>query len=235
LSIDYYVLVNLDGFREIGGITVNVNYYVPIGGNDSLGTLPDDYIEPGPNQELDGYRALMFARGRFGLSDYDRMARQRCSIKAIIDAADPITLLRRYQELAETTKDIVLTDIPSRALDDFVDLAFRVKDASVRSLVLDTSLISPAYPDYDLIRQLVDHALNPPAPSNGDGDGFGSGDGTGSANPSSGSSAPPSNPSVDPTPEPTQEAVDDVRDACAYDPQQAAEAREAGEPPSLYG
>ena len=35
----------------------------------------------------------MYARGRFGLTDYDRMARQRCAIKAIIDEADPITLL----------------------------------------------------------------------------------------------------------------------------------------------
>ena len=38
---------------------------------------------------MDGFTALQFARGRFGLTDYDRMARQRCTIDAIIDAADP--------------------------------------------------------------------------------------------------------------------------------------------------
>ncbi|HEY4604367.1 MAG TPA: LCP family protein, partial [Blastococcus sp.] len=36
LPIDYFVLVNMDGFSQLidalGGITVNVNYYVPIGG-----------------------------------------------------------------------------------------------------------------------------------------------------------------------------------------------------------
>jgi LCP family protein required for cell wall assembly len=227
LTIDYYVLVNLNGFRRLvdalGGITVNVNYYVPIGGDTSAGILPDDYIAPGPNQHLDGYQALMYARGRYGLTDYDRMARQRCAINAIVDEADPITLLSQYQELAETTKDIVLTDIPGSALDDFVDLAFLVKDASIRSLVLDTSLIDPAYPDYDRIRQLVDEALNPPPPS---------GDGGGS--PSSGET--PSDPAETTTPEAEDEdPVDDVADACAYDPEQAAEARAEGEPPSRSG
>jgi LCP family protein required for cell wall assembly len=230
LTIDYYVLVNLDGFKELvnalGGITVNINYYVPIGGDASAGVLPDDYFEPGPDQELDGYEALMYTRGRYGLSDYERMARQRCAMDAIIDAADPLTLLRRYQALAETTKDIVLTDIPSGALDDFVDLAFLVKDAGVRSLVLDTSVIDPAYPDYDRIRQLVDRALNPPASSNGDGS---------SSSPSTSAGAPPKDPAQDPTPDADENPVDDVQDACAYDPQQAAEARAAGEPPSRFG
>jgi LCP family protein required for cell wall assembly len=230
LTIDYYVLVNLDGFKQLvdalGGITVNVNYYVPIGGDESAGRLPDGYIAPGPNQKLGGYHALMYARGRYGLTDYDRMARQRCALKAIIDAADPITLLRQYQELAETTKDIVLTDIPSRALDDFVDLAFLVKDASVRSLVFDTSVITPAFPDYDLMRRLVDRALNPPAPSNGNG-------ASSSSAPSS--SAAPSDPTSTSTPTAGDDPVDDVQDACAYDPAEAAEARAEGEPPSRFG
>jgi LCP family protein required for cell wall assembly len=228
LSIDYYVLVNLNGFEKLvdalGGITVDVNYYVPIGGDTSAGILPDGYIAPGPNQHLDGYHALMYARGRYGLTDYDRMARQRCAINAIVDEADPITLLSKYQELAETTKQIVLTDIPASALDDFVDLAFLVKDASIRSLVFDTSLINPAYPDYDLIRKLTDEALDPPAPSSDD---------ASSAAPST--SATPSDPAATPTKDPDEDPVDDVRNACAYDPKQAAEARAEGEPPSLYG
>ena len=230
LTIDYYVLVNLDGFARLvdalGGITVDVNEYVPIGGNPGTGELPVDYIAPGPGQDLGGQRALDFARGRFGLTDYDRMARQRCVIDAIIEAADPITLLREYQDLAETTEDIVLTDIPSSALDDFVDLGFLVKDASVRSLVLDTSVIDPAYPDYDAIRKLVDDALDPPAPVTGDG---GAAEEATSA-PST--AAAPSDPAEPPTPEPGQDPVDDVQDACAYDPEAAAAARAEGEPPT---
>jgi LCP family protein required for cell wall assembly len=234
LTIDYFVLVNLDGFSQLvdalGGITVNVNYWVPVGGDPGTGALPDDYIAPGPNQQMDGPTALAFARGRFGLTDYDRMARQRCVIDAIIDAADPVTLLSQYQELAATTADIVETDIPQSALDDFVDLGFLVKDASVRSVVFDANLISPAYPDYDLMRQIVEDAIVPPAaPSSGSGGTNGT-NGTTSA-PSTSAEPPPSGT----TAEPTESPAADVQDACAYDPEQAAEARAQGEPPTKNG
>jgi LCP family protein required for cell wall assembly len=223
LTIDYYVLVNLEGFSRLvdalGGITVNVNYYVPIGGDPGTGRLPDDYIEPGPDQTLDGARALDFARGRFGLTDYDRMARQRCTIQAIIEAADPATVLRQYQELARTTKDIVSTDIPRSALDDFVELGFLVKDAEIRSVVFDASVIDPAYPDFEQMRALVQEALAPqPARPSGD--------------------TPPSDP-VEPAggdPEggeqPAPSPITDVGDACAYDPAVAQEALAQGEPPT---
>nr|WP_275586527.1 LCP family protein [Geodermatophilus normandii] len=227
LDIDYFVLVNLDGFSRLvdalGGITVNVNYYVPINGITGQ-ELPDDYIAPGPNQHMDGYTALQFARGRYGLTDYDRMDRQRCTIKAIIDEADPITLLDQYQELAATTQDIVSTDIPRSALDDFVDLAFLVKDADIRSVVFDTSLIDPAYPDYDLMRQIVQDAF------------------VGSAGPAAPAPAPGTNASgaevpngSPPVPVEGADPAADVRDACAYDPAQAQAALDQGKPPTRNG
>jgi LCP family protein required for cell wall assembly len=224
LHLDYFMLVNLDGFSRLvdalGGITVNVNYYVPVGGEPSRGTLPDDYIAPGPDQHMDGATALAFSRGRFGLTDYDRMARQRCTIDAIIDAADPVTLLRQYQELAATTQDIVSTDIPRSALDDFVDLAFLVKDASVRSVVFDANLIDPAYPDYDQMRQFVRDALSP-AP-----DGAPADDAPQTTEPSTPVTTGPGTPST------SGAVAADVADACAYDPVQARAALAAGEPPT---
>jgi polyisoprenyl-teichoic acid--peptidoglycan teichoic acid transferase len=227
LHIDYFVLVNLDGFSRLvdalGGITVNVNYYVPINGISGQ-ELPDDYIEPGPDQHMDGWTALQFARGRYGLTDYDRMDRQRCTINAIIAAADPVTLLERYQELAATTRDIVSTDIPRSALDDFVDLAFMVKDAEVRSVVFDDTVINPAYPDYDRIRAIVEEALDPAPAADDD-----AANGTPTPTPT----PTPRSPTVAPG-EPGSEpgAATDVTDACAYDPARAAEARAAGEPPN---
>lgn len=231
LTIDYFVLVNLEGFSRLvdalGGITVDVNYYVPIGGDPGTGRLPDDYIEPGPDQLLDGARALDFARGRFGMSDYDRMARQRCAIQAIIEAADPATVLRQYQELARTTRDIVSTDIPRAALGDFVELGFLVKDAEIRSVVFDPSVIDPAYPDYDEIRAIVEDALRPAAPAPAPAP-------TSGATPPIDEPAPPAEPTgsgEQPPPDP----VADLGDACAYDPVQAREARTAGEPPTHGG
>jgi LCP family protein required for cell wall assembly len=233
LDIDYFVLVNLDGFSRLvdalGGITVNVNYWVPINGDPGTGRLPDDYITPGPDQHMDGFTALQFARGRFGLTDYDRMARQRCTIDAIIDAAAPATLLRKYQELAATTQDILSTDIPRSALDDFVELGFLVKDANVQSVVFDAGVIDPAYPDYDLMRQIVQDAIAPPAPSD-----EASADGAPTAG-SGSTQAPPDREPADPaTAEPTTAAdpAADVADACAYDRVQAEESLAAGKPPT---
>ena len=52
LKIDYYLLINLQGFGKLinalGGIKVNVNTYVAIGGNKDRGILPDDQITPAP-------------------------------------------------------------------------------------------------------------------------------------------------------------------------------------------
>jgi LCP family protein required for cell wall assembly len=247
LSIDYYVLVNLEGFSRLvdalGGITVNVNYYVPIGGEPSTGALPDAYIAPGPDQEMDGATALAFARGRFGLTDYDRMARQRCTIQAIIDAADPVTLLRQYEDIAATTEDIVSTDIPSSALDDFVDLAFLVQRASIRSVVFDPSVIDPAYPDYDLMRGLVQDALAPAAPATDDADSTpppasASPTGSPTGSPSGSLSGEPEATGSEATgsePEPSEDPVAELDDACAYDAVAAEEALAAGQPPTKNG
>jgi len=229
LTIDYFVLVNLQGFSQLidalGGITVNVNYWVPIGGEPSLGYLPDDYIAPGPNQHMDGTRALHYARGRFGLTDYQRMDRQRCMLNAIVSAADPITLLSRYQQIAATTQDIVTTDIPQSVVGDFADLALKVKEAGIRSVVFDDSVIRPAYPDYDEIRELVQDALHPgPAPTSTPAPGPGAG--TTDAGAATGGSAAPSTAAASPSP------ADDVTDACAYDPVAAQEALDEGEPPT---
>jgi LCP family protein required for cell wall assembly len=229
LHIDYFVLVNLDGFEKLidalGGITVNVNYWVPIGGVTSTHELPLDYIAPGPNQHMNGNLALNFARGRFGLSDYQRMDRQRCMINAIIDAADPVTLLRRYQEIAATTQDIVSTDIPQSVVGDFADLALKVKDAGMQSVVFDDSVIRPAYPDYDEMRTIVqDTLVGPPAPP------------AAPAVPAPTSAAATDSGTTDTgSSDATSTPVANAKDACAFDPVQAQEELDKGEPPVKRG
>ena len=92
LKLHYYVQINLAGFAQLvealGGITVNINYPVPVGGNDDKKIPPSRYLEPGPNRKLNGTDALWFARGRYKVptADLARQARQRCTIKAIVDA-----------------------------------------------------------------------------------------------------------------------------------------------------
>jgi LCP family protein required for cell wall assembly len=235
LHLDYYVLVNMEGFSrlvdDLGGITVNVNYWVPINGIPDTTVLPDDYIAPGKDEHLDGYHALQFARGRYGLNDYLRMQRQRCVLNAVLQAADPVTVLKDYQQLAETTQGIVRTDIPEKVLDDFVSVALEAKKAPIRSVVFDSSVINPAYPDYGKIRSIVSAALaGPGAPS-----AAAQASTAPTATPSTSPSSSPSSGASSSAPAPEGGAVTDVSDACAYDPAQAAAALAAGKPPTRKG
>jgi LCP family protein required for cell wall assembly len=217
LPVDYYVLVNLAGFRNIvdaiGGVTVNINEPVAIGGVTDLGIPPDDYLQPGPNQRLDGFRALWFARGRYGSDDYQRMERQRCMIDAIIDEADPLNLLRRYQALAAVGKRIVRTDIPSELLPAFVDLATQMKNSQVRSVVFRSSEeFAPSNPDYPWMRRKVRKALKPPKSSS-------SGEVRGGPideAPEATTPSAPDTPSESPSEAPA--AAVDTGESCAYHP-----------------
>jgi LCP family protein required for cell wall assembly len=172
ITVDYYVLVNLDGFKELvdamGGVTVNINEPIPIGGNTDQGIPPEDYLDPGADQHLDGFEALWYSRGRYGLDDYNRMERQRCMIDAIIDEANPTNMLRRYVDIAKATKEILRTDIPEDMLEHFVDLALEVKDAKVRSVVFrytydldssDPNFFNPGDPDYEWMHETVAKAI----------------------------------------------------------------------------
>jgi LCP family protein required for cell wall assembly len=222
LDIDYYMQVNLAGFRQIidavGGITVNVNYRVPIGGDygDGPGSnnakKPSGYIEPGPNQKLDGYHALWFARGRYGLSDPSRQERQRCTIHALVNSVNPATLVTKYQQIASAGKQVLRTDIPLDILGAFIQLGLKVKSAKVTNVDLDKNKNFPTgkNPNYTAMRQLIQQAISPQTkpvastPST-----------TTTKKPSSGSTKKPS---TKPTVQPG--TAQNLNDACAYDPTQ---------------
>jgi anionic cell wall polymer biosynthesis LytR-Cps2A-Psr (LCP) family protein len=145
-------------------------------------------------------------------------------LDAIVNKANPVTLLSRYQELARTTQDILSTDLPQSMLGDVVDLGFKVKDTGIRSVVFDDTVISPAYPDYGKIRSLVQQALAAPSDTTS----------STSAAPSSTSAAPTSTGTAPTSAAPTavRDPATDVSDACAYNTVQAQEALAAGQPPT---
>jgi len=161
VKVDYFALVNLDGFKKLvdalGGITVNINYPIPVGGDTDANIAPDRYLQPGKNVHLDGGDALWYARGRYHVvgGDYARMDRQRCFISAVVSQADPAHVLTRYKELAATSKQIVSTDIPAKLLPALVDLAMKIKDAKVTSAVFDSSVTHYSHPDYVKIKRLA--------------------------------------------------------------------------------
>lgn len=211
LKLDYYLQVNLQGFPELvdalGGITVNVNERVAMGGISSSHIPPKEWIEPGPNQHLDGRHALWFARGRYGADDDQRQIRQRCVIQSMVDAADPQTLVTKYKAIAKAGQHLLRTDIPQELLPALVQLALKVKSGTVSNVTLDASKLRLKYlhPDYDALRDTVENALeSEPAPSTTP---------TTPALPKSGTTRKPTAPPTTP-PGPTQ----NLTDACAYQP-----------------
>ncbi len=166
VDVDYYVLINLLGFQQlvdaIGGVTVNINEPIAINGNTDAGIPPTGYLQPGPDQRLNGFEALWYSRGRWGSDDYDRMLRQRCMVNAIVDAADPLNVLSRYQDLAAAGKEILRTDVPRDLMPAFVDLALEVKERKMRSIAFVSSdEFSAGDPDFDWMGSVVDKALGP--------------------------------------------------------------------------
>jgi polyisoprenyl-teichoic acid--peptidoglycan teichoic acid transferase len=162
--VDYYVLINLLGFQQlvdaIGGVTVNINEPIAINGNTDAGIPPTGYLQPGPDQHLNGFHALWYSRGRWGSDDYERMLRQRCMVSAIVDAADPLNVLRRYQDLAKAGKEILRTDVPRDLMPAFVDLALKVKEKKMRSIAfISSDEFFSGDPDFEWMHSVVDKAL----------------------------------------------------------------------------
>lgn len=171
LRIDQSVVINLKGFRALvdamGGVDINAKERVCV----ECSSRPDggikwtygkeEWIEPGL-QHLDGRRALWYSRSRAGSDDFARMRRQRCVAGALIEQADPVSLLRRYPQLAKVVKDNVTIDIPRDELSAWVDLVLRIqKGGSIRSLPLTSTVIHPANPDFAKIHALVKKSLKP--------------------------------------------------------------------------
>ena len=98
LKINYYAMVNLQGFQKlvnaVGGVTLNVRDRIPIGG---IGAPVSGYIEPG-KRKLNGFETLWFARSRVAADDYSRMARQKCVMNAMLHQLSPKTVVLEVRE-----------------------------------------------------------------------------------------------------------------------------------------
>jgi LCP family protein required for cell wall assembly len=156
LKVNYYALVNMDGFRgmvdAMGGLTLNVRDRIPI-------EVPvTGYIEPGV-QKLDGYETLWFARSRESADDYSRMARQKCVMSAMLQQLSPQTVLLKFEELAKAGQELVQTDLPASELDAFAQLALKARSQQVASVSFVPPQVSTSDPDIDKIRAMIDTAI----------------------------------------------------------------------------
>jgi LCP family protein required for cell wall assembly len=159
LKINYYALIDLKGFQNlinaVGGITVDVKTRVPIGGET---TKISGYVNVGTHH-LTGYQALWYARSRTGTSDYDRMARQRCVMTAMLQQLSPETILAKFQGIASASSQVISTSIPESDLGTFVDLAIKAKSQKVTSVQFVPPVVVPKHPDFSQLRSMVTSAI----------------------------------------------------------------------------
>ncbi len=156
LKINYYALVNMEGFRSLvtamGGLTLNVRDRIPIG-------LPiTDYIEPGVRR-LNGFETLWFVRSRESADDYSRMARQKCVLNAMLQQLSPQTVLTKFEGLAAAGQDLVQTNLPASELAEFAELALKAREHSLATVSFVPPTINTADPDIDKIRTMIADAI----------------------------------------------------------------------------
>lgn len=156
LSINYYAMIDLKGFitlvDAVGGITLDVNKRVPIGGGTSK---VFGYIEPGKRKHLDGYHALWFARSRHGSTDYERIIRQKCVMNAMLSQLNPATVVVKFNDIAGAGEQIAASDVPPTEVNRLMALATLAKSKPISSVSFTPPLIYPGNPKFDVIRQTV--------------------------------------------------------------------------------
>lgn len=177
LPLEHYVTVDMDGLAALidalGGVTVDVGPEpLPIGGVTYGGrrATPDGYVPAGV-QHLDGEQALWFARSRRDSDDYDRMARQRCLISAVLSQKRPADVVARFRSIASAAAASITTNVPQAMLPALLELAGEQGPPRLRSVSFDPDLpdpaapdgrFDPADPDVGFMRRVVRAALAPP-------------------------------------------------------------------------
>jgi polyisoprenyl-teichoic acid--peptidoglycan teichoic acid transferase len=168
LPIDYYVIMNFDGFEkvidDIGGINV-------ISERDIY-----DARYPGPNysyetfdlkkgfHHLDGATALKYARERHDdpEGDFGRAKRQQQIMQAVknkIFSAETLMNVFTINNLFDALGDNVKTDVPMDEFPSFFELARNLDTNNINNVVVDAwnkdSLLKVSHVQYGAIRAFV--------------------------------------------------------------------------------
>ncbi|MBK6770015.1 MAG: LCP family protein [Ardenticatenales bacterium] len=152
IPVHRYVRVDFDGFLKIvdavGPITVDVP---PSPGDPTVGLHDDMYptadcqhmtidFPPGPN-DLDGERALQYARSRYSTSDLDRSKRQMQVLIAIKKAGMRPGVILDLPKLIPALQDTVDTDLTPREISSLARIALRIGDGDIYRMPIDERVV----------------------------------------------------------------------------------------------
>jgi LCP family protein required for cell wall assembly len=128
IPIDYYALADMAAFVDLVDAIDGVDVYVqkPLTAEVSPPREGDPWatvdVDVGWNH-LSGPEALAYARARKNSSDYVRMQRQRCMVRAVAAKADPLTLLRSFSSIVDAVEGSVVTNFPLSLAPDLLAAA----------------------------------------------------------------------------------------------------------------
>jgi LCP family protein required for cell wall assembly len=151
IPIDNYIVLNFNNFieliDELGGIEIDVPEYAydpSYSDCNSCYTYPVEFLE-GP-EEMEGERALAYARIRASDNDFKRIERQQLVLRAVSKkAADLGTVFSNPAGLYKKYNDAVKTDISEFQIPGLADLAKQVGPDNIRTV----SMADATYPcDY---------------------------------------------------------------------------------------
>lgn len=160
LSVNYYAMINMRGFSKlvdaVGGVTINVKNRTPIGGVDEpiRGWIPEG------KQKLNGFETLWYARSRVKSDDWSRMGRQKCVMNAMLQQLSPQKVMLNVEQIADSGKSLLETNIPAQDLDVLMDLALKARNQKVSTVSLVPPVIYTGNPDFDKVRHIIDKAID---------------------------------------------------------------------------
>lgn len=148
VHVDHAVVIDFAGFRSLidalGGITVDVPKEIYDGQfpTDDYGYMVAHFLQ-GP-QQMDGTRALVYARTRHPDSDFERIKRQQLVILGITNRLKERGVLQNLHEADTLTAALmpyVQTDMPPELVLSMLWSLRDIDTASVQRLTVESSML----------------------------------------------------------------------------------------------
>lgn len=172
LRIDYYALVDMAAFVDLVSAIGGVDVYVqaPLQSEVSPPREGDPWAKVDVDvgwHHLDGTEALAYVRARKGSSDYVRMQRQRCMLRAVASKSTPFTILRGFGDIVDALDGSLVTDIPVSFAPDLLAMGANLDFDDVATFGFQPGPYAPDWdnfnhpvPDIDRIRQKVSSVIS---------------------------------------------------------------------------
>jgi polyisoprenyl-teichoic acid--peptidoglycan teichoic acid transferase len=148
LKVDYFVMINFQGFRtlidRLGGIAITVPETItdPSYPTDDFKTISVTF--PKGRQFLNGERALIYARTRHADSDFGRNQRQQQVLVAIFERVRDRGLLQQLTSIDDYTgamRGYIKTDISRGQMLDLGNFARTINLNDIRRFAIDSTMI----------------------------------------------------------------------------------------------